>query len=276
MRRLLDKIRGTNTVNSNTTSELPFPPFEMRELVGPTDLAAFDNPGHALVYPFIPAEAYESFFDFGCGCGRVARQLMMQSPRPSKYLGVDLHRGMIDWDVANLAPRAPGFHFEHHDVYNIRFNPSGAAQTLPFPAGENEFSAFHALSVFTHLTESQAEHYLSEAARIITSDGFIVASWFVFDKDLFPMMAPETNAFYISYTDPSAVVLYARQWIEAQALREGLEITEVIPPQIRGHQWIVVMRPQGAGQPISEWPADSAPIGKSVPPTSRFDAHEIR
>src|SRR5262245_6139899 len=55
-----------------STGELPMPPLEMRRLVGPTDLALYDNPNGALIYPYLPAESFRRFFDFGCGCGRVA------------------------------------------------------------------------------------------------------------------------------------------------------------------------------------------------------------
>jgi hypothetical protein len=48
-------------------STLPYPPPEMRALVGPTDPAAFDNPQGTLVYPYLPPEQYRSVFDFGCG-----------------------------------------------------------------------------------------------------------------------------------------------------------------------------------------------------------------
>jgi 16S rRNA G1207 methylase RsmC len=65
----------------------------MRELVGPTDPTEFDNPSGNLVYPYLPADAYEAVLDFGCGCGRVARQLIQQSRPPQRYLGIDLHRG---------------------------------------------------------------------------------------------------------------------------------------------------------------------------------------
>jgi SAM-dependent methyltransferase len=74
---------------------LPFPPLEMRELVGPTELESFDNPSRSPVYPWLPEEAYERVFDFGCGCGRVARQMILQQPSPRAYVGVDLHAGMI-------------------------------------------------------------------------------------------------------------------------------------------------------------------------------------
>ena len=68
-------------IRRTKNDQLPMPPLEMRELVGPTDEAAFDNPDGRLLYAFLPVEAYESVFDFGCGCGRVARQLVQQHPR---------------------------------------------------------------------------------------------------------------------------------------------------------------------------------------------------
>jgi SAM-dependent methyltransferase len=113
---------------------LPIPPLEMRELVGPTDAAAFDNPNLDLVYPYLPQEAYAEVFDFGCGCGRIARQLLQQVPRPRRYVGIDLHRGMIKWCSDNLAPVAPHFEFQHHDVFNLSFNPeTDKSRVRPFP-----------------------------------------------------------------------------------------------------------------------------------------------
>jgi SAM-dependent methyltransferase len=79
------------------TEALPLPPMELRAWVGPTDEARYDNPGGALVYAHIPIDNYRSVLDFGCGCGRVARQLILQYPRPQSYVGLDVHPGAISW-----------------------------------------------------------------------------------------------------------------------------------------------------------------------------------
>ena len=71
------------------------PPLEMRVLVGPTDPGLFDNPDGKLVFEGLDPEQYRSVLDFGCGCGRVARQLIQQRPRPRRYVGLDLHSGMV-------------------------------------------------------------------------------------------------------------------------------------------------------------------------------------
>ena len=48
----------------------------MRELVGRPEPEAFDQPRGQPVFDF-PREQYELVLDFGCGCGRVARQLAL-------------------------------------------------------------------------------------------------------------------------------------------------------------------------------------------------------
>jgi len=265
------------TPSGRTDVNLPMPPLEMRELVGPTDPRQFDNPEGGLVYLDVPAEKYESFFDFGCGCGRVARQLILQQVPPTRYVGIDLHKGMIDWAQRNLAPAAQGFEFLHHDVYNSRFNPTGKEPPMDrFPVGDNEFTFVHALSVFTHLTQLQAEHYLLEVARILRADGVFLGSWFLFDKIFFPFMNESSSALYVSYVDPSAAVLFDRGWVQSQAERCGLVISGVTPPVVRGHQWMLQMQAQGSGVEWAEWPTDDAPIGEIVTPIGSEDAHLIR
>jgi SAM-dependent methyltransferase len=106
---------------------LPIPPFEMRQLVGPTDEAAFDDPSGDPILQ-LPESQFNSVLDFGCGCGRLARQMMQQRARPPRYVGFDLHLGMVCRCREKLAPRAPGFEFLRHDVDNPSFNPrSGQA-----------------------------------------------------------------------------------------------------------------------------------------------------
>jgi SAM-dependent methyltransferase len=73
---------------------LPIPPFEMRQLVGPTDEAAFDDPSGDPILQ-LPESQFNSVLDFGCGCGRLARQMMQQRARPRRYVGFDLHLGMV-------------------------------------------------------------------------------------------------------------------------------------------------------------------------------------
>jgi SAM-dependent methyltransferase len=253
------------------TTSLPIPPFEMRELVGPTDPAIYDNASGDPIWTTVPAGAYDSVLDFGCGCGRIARQLRQQRTPPASYLGIDIHHGMIQWCQDNLA--APGFAFEHHDVYNRGLNPTGDHRVLPLPDGP--FSLVNAWSVFTHLLEDQAVHYLHEAGRVLRPDGFLVSTWFIFDKSAFPMMQDFQNALYINPDDPTNAVIFDREWLERTAAEAGLVTTHIAPPAVHGFQWIVTMRPSAAGEPAVPFPEDTAEIGRIAPPLLPADAPSI-
>lgn len=242
---------------------IPLPPYEYRILVGPTEPELFDNPDGAPVFGGVPLHYYRTFFDFGCGCGRVARQLAQQEQPPERYLGIDLHKGMIEWCQQNITPVMPHFEFQHHDVFYANFNPkSKNGKTLPFPAKNKEFSFVIAISVFTHLEEDIAAFYMKEAARIMTEDSVFITSWFVFDKTIFPMMQRSQNALYINPVDPANAVIFDREWIRREARKNGLKITLVGPPPIRGGQWVLVMKRLDASDPEVEFTDDVAPVGQ--------------
>jgi SAM-dependent methyltransferase len=263
-------------MSATGAARLPLPPLEMRQLVGPVDPALFDNPSAGLVYPDLPASAYERVLDFGCGCGRIARQLIQQRPRPQRYLGIDLHRGMIEWCRANLAPAAAGFEFVHHDVFQPSFNPGAEKPpTLPFPAEDQAFTLIEATSVFTHLTQSAAVHYLSEAARVLEPSGLLHATWFLFDKGEYPMLTEVQNALYTNEYDLSSAVIFDRGWVRRTAAEAGLTIVAVQPPAIRNFHWRVIMQPSRDGLEEAEFPPDAAPTGASPPPAMPADPNRI-
>ncbi len=206
---------------------LPLPPRDLRVQVGPTDHESFDNPTGGLVFADISERAYDSVFDWGCGCGRLARQLIQQRPQPRKYLGVDLNERAIIWCRENLASYAPQFEFQHQNVHHIGFNPIGTAEVLPFPVADGSVSLFIAWSVFTHTLEDHVRFYLSEVARVLRPDGIAVTSWMLFDKQAFPMMKDFQNALYINARDATNAVIYDRQWLSRACQEAGLMISAI-------------------------------------------------
>ena len=252
---------------------LPLPPPLLRQLVGPTEEHFFDNPTGGLVFGAeLPAEAYATVLDFGCGCGRLARQLIQQRPRPGRYLGLDLHAGMIEWCRRNLAPHAPGFEFQHHDVHNLGLNPAGKERTQPFPVPPAWASLVIAWSVFTHVNEAQAQFYLEQAARALRPDGWLLSTWFLFDKTHFPMMQSFQNALFINDVDPTNAVIFDRDWLRHSLRAAGLGVAAATPPAVRGYQWRLVLRPRAALAAEAEFPPDIAPVGVKPPPLLPADA----
>ena len=246
---------------------LPLPPEEMRILVGPVDSDVFDNPSGASVFPEAGERGHGAVLDFGCGCGRLARQLIQQQPQPSRYLGIDLHAGMVAWCHQNLVPHAPQFEFSHHDIFNAGFNPGEhRPDVLPFPGDDDAFDLVIAHSVFTHVLEPAALHYINECARVLKPDGMIVATWFLFDKRLFPMLQRTQNALYINADDPTNAVIFDRNWLYSALDGAGLVIGAAEPPTIRGHQWRLMLYPSASGWAPVELPEDVAPLGSLPPP----------
>lgn len=253
---------------------LPLPPVELRELVGTTDPAMFDQPDGEPVFPQASAEQYRSVLDFGCGCGRVARRLALAAaPMPERYLGLDLHRGMIQWDVENLSPWLPRFSFAHHNVYNHSFNPGGdRSGVAPLPAPDGDITLVVAWSVFTHLVQSQAEHYLAEIARVLAPGGLMIATWFLFEKAYFPMMQDFQFALYINDVDPTNAVIFDRDWLLRALDARGLRVRAATPPALRGYQWTLEVEP---GHGSIELPSDDAPFGHLPPPLGRPGASRL-
>jgi SAM-dependent methyltransferase len=246
----------------------------MRQLVGPTEPEAFDQPPGRPVFPGLPPEQFELVLDFGCGCGRMARRLALAAaPMPTRYIGIDLHRGMIRWATDNLGERLPNFTFIHQNVFNPGLNPDGGLpRTAPFPAEADGVTLLIAHSVFTHLVERQAEYYLDEVARVLRTDGVAIVTWFLFEKAYFPMMQDFQNALYINEHDLTNAVIFDRDWL-VQALDErGLRIRAAQPPGIRGFQWNMEIEP---GRGSITLPADEAPFGRKPPPLGPRDAPRV-
>ena len=93
---------------------LPIPPLEMRALVGQTEPSGFDNPAGAPIFDFVDPSVFRSVFDFGCGCGRLARQLIQQK------LGCIVRSRAIDLVIANAENIAGGSGITTNLFHKIR------------------------------------------------------------------------------------------------------------------------------------------------------------
>jgi SAM-dependent methyltransferase len=100
----------------------------------------------------------ETWLDFGCGCGRVARYLL-GSARIGSVCGVDVDPVHIRW----LQDHLPG---EWH-----RIPPKP-----PTSLESGRFDVIAAVSVFTHLDEPDQDEWLAELARLLRPGGFLLAT----------------------------------------------------------------------------------------------------
>jgi SAM-dependent methyltransferase len=247
---------------------LPLPPIEYRRLIGLPDPKDFENPEHPPVLPENAGTPRGFVLDFGSGCGRVARHLIRERPQPLRYLGIDRHKPMVDWCRANLMQHAPGFDFQHHDVFHPHLNPGGTPGPLRFPVADEEITLLIGVSIFTHLLEEDAAFYLREVGRVLSPSGLAMTTWFLFDKQDFPMMQEFQNALMINPADLTNAVIFDREWLVKEAAAADLVITRVVPPRIRGFHWMIYFERRAAQRTGAAFPADLAPRGIERPPLS--------
>ena len=116
--------------------------------------------------------------DIGCGCGRTARALITNRDI-SEYIGFDVIRENVDWCRTFIEPVWRGVcRFHHYDLYSGEYNPNGSlpASTFAFPCANGSVDICFACSVFTHLLEADATHYLREIARVLAPEGTVILS----------------------------------------------------------------------------------------------------
>jgi SAM-dependent methyltransferase len=158
---------------------IPLPPESLMWSVGAASVENFLVLGDAwaqLVSHYVPENA--AILDIGCGCGRAAR-VLVNNRWIRKYVGFDVIRENVDWCRRYIASRWPAeTEFHWFDLYSREYNPNATlrAQELQFPCDDKEIDVVFAASLFTHLLEPDAVHYLAEIGRVLSPRGTALLS----------------------------------------------------------------------------------------------------
>jgi SAM-dependent methyltransferase len=149
---------------------------------------------------------------------------------PGSYDGFDVVASGIAWCEERYHDTPAPFRFRHADLRNSAYNPGGAldAGSYRFPYDDGAFDLVIATSLFTHLLPAAAEHYLSEAARVLTPQGRLFCTWL-----LFSAQRPAPPAFArLDGSDPAVLVgdpaipegavAYDQAWLTERLAARGL------------------------------------------------------
>jgi SAM-dependent methyltransferase len=157
----------------------PLPPEGLIWSTGGASIENFVVLGDAwshLVNHFTPENA--TVLDIGCGCGRTARSLI-DNRWVRRYIGFDVIETNVKWCNKFLAPMREGVaEFHWFDLHSAEYNPNGALKSheLRFPAEDRSVDMAFACSLFTHLLEPDAKHYLDEIGRVLSPRGVAILS----------------------------------------------------------------------------------------------------
>jgi len=156
---------------------LAIPNEVLREASSVSDLAAFFAIGEAwaqMVSRYLPANP--TVLDLGCGCGKLARFFYLNPGL--RYVGIDLFKPAIAWCQRAFALAGDRFRFEHFNGISEVYNPGGdiAARDYVFPLETDSVDMTVCASLYTHLLEPDARHYLAEICRITRPGGAAIIS----------------------------------------------------------------------------------------------------
>jgi SAM-dependent methyltransferase len=161
-----------------------------------------------------------SVLDIGSGCGRTAR-LLLNNRWISVYVGFDVVAESVAWCNNFLRPAWPGIRcdFYHADIYSSEYNPQGAvkATEFTFPCETMSMDVVFAASLFTHLLEPDARHYLREVRRVLRPRGTAVLS--IHDQ----------VAAGVNYAGTEARVDVSPEYFTSMAAEAGLREVDRIP-----------------------------------------------
>lgn len=143
----------------------------------------FEQTGREFLGHFVELgelEKGDRVLDIGCGIGRMAIPLTGYLEGGS-YEGFDVGKEMIAWCNRHISRRFPAFRFTWSPIYNQKYNPFGtiSAAEFRFPYEDDSFDFALATSLFTHLTTSDAEHYLDELGRVLRPGATALLTFFL-------------------------------------------------------------------------------------------------
>jgi len=158
------------------------PPLWLRRHTG--SVSAFESAARetsALLDQLGLFEDARVVLDVGCGAGAMVEEFRRRLPDDGRYVGFDVHAPSIRWCRRRWAADRR-LSFEVAPVSS----PYGAAfgglpiESYRFPVSDGTADLILAKSVFTHLTEAEARHYLAETRRALRPGRPAVMTAFLF------------------------------------------------------------------------------------------------
>jgi SAM-dependent methyltransferase len=155
---------------------------------------------------------------------------------PGAWFGFDIVERAISWCQGHITSRYPNFSFEHTNVFNAKYNPSGTVRSgeFTFPYATDSFDLVYLTSVFTHMLPPDVERYTSEIGRVLRPGGRAFLTYFLLNDQTESQLAngAATLSFDVelagarahSAASPEAAIAYAEGDVRGMLERAGLTV----------------------------------------------------
>jgi ubiquinone/menaquinone biosynthesis C-methylase UbiE len=216
------------------TEKRRLPPLWLRRHAGA--VSKFESSAHemaALLDEIGVLSPEDDVLDVGCGAGAMASEFAARLDPRRRYVGFDVHEPSVLWCRRRFA-NDPRFTFEVARLASPYGDSSGPPATSGrFPMRDSEAGLVVAKSVFTHLLEPEARHYLSETRRVLGPGRSAVITAFLFDRGgpqsqavrrVFPHGSSTGTVRWRRAQRPTAAVAYDRATFESFVEAAGLDV----------------------------------------------------
>lgn len=133
---------------------------------------------------YINLKPNDSVLDIGSGVGRSAIALSTYLNEQGSYDGFDVVEQGVDWCNNRLGRDFSNFNFKYVPLFNDLYNTSSLKATeFQFPYEEASFDKVFSVSLFTHMTMEEIQHYFHQIHRVLKSGGLCFSTFFLYDSN---------------------------------------------------------------------------------------------
>ena len=179
---------------------------------------------------------HHHFLDIGSGIGRIA--IGLTHYLTGRYQGFEAMEIGQTWCEENITPRFSNFSFTYVPLHNDLYNSSGIdAASYSFEYAKESFDFGCAISVFTHMVDTEVQNYLEQTNKVLQMNGRLVATFFVLDDESRSVMTQQSG-FYFQYDKGnyllmddkviSANVCFKREYLENIVFQSGFNIVATV------------------------------------------------
>jgi SAM-dependent methyltransferase len=218
----------------------PFPPANILGFMGEDEEKSVKNGDHLIG---LMQGKYDTgpVLDIGCGYARMAYALARHGYE-GEYYGTDVNAKTIGWLKENFT--LPGYHFEHVDMHNSRYNPNGGSKSIYLPEVRPQIVLL--LSVFTHMEADDILAHLESIKGLMEEKSTIFATCFFLNEEQqalqdagrskYPMQAISDTAAVFDKASPLHAIAFKEEWLLNQIEKLGLYVEEKIYGQWCGRK----------------------------------------